>query len=300
MSEPKYRWIVGLSYHTRTDSDLANVLKAALASVSIQGLSLPYLNISGYGVVQSDNPEGMRKDGWVNHFLDILEGSIGMIVLSTRESVVSEQTPWRGMWIESNLAHHLALSDPEFLFRLEHPSMLKPATTQKPEEVSVMIDELVDLKTSSGRRYDAAEGRIAYLESAIADNEARLLPPLPLPALPDPKDWAQQVLPILEAWIGRRENVRIPKASRFLSDQVNEKGYLDSVEVGRTFSQDVSGNEVPGTFYWYWLAALDLYECVWICRRCFSASDVWMRVESRPPRSCPNCGYVGRQNGDTI
>lgn len=30
----------------------------------------------------------------------------------------------------------------------------------------------------------------------------------------------------------------------------------------------------PGIFYWYFIAVLELYDCVWICRRCFSAGRI--------------------------
>src|SRR5271170_2682024 len=99
MLEPKYRCNVGISYHTRADSDLGNALIEALGSIRVKGLALPYLKVSGYGIDQPDNPEGMRKDGWVNHFLEILEGCFGMIVLSTAGSRESEAKAWRGMWI---------------------------------------------------------------------------------------------------------------------------------------------------------------------------------------------------------
>ena len=110
------------------------------------------------------------------------------------------------------------------------------------------------------------------------------------------RSWVRQVLPALQARINSRQHERPPKAVRFKSDLVNDKGYFDPIEVGRTFGKDRLGNDLPGTFYWYFIAVLDLYDCVWICRRCFSASDVWMRTECRPPARCPNCGYATGQD----
>jgi hypothetical protein len=292
MSQTTYRSNVAISYNTRTDMDLVNALMEALASIDVQGLCLPYLSVSGYGTDQPDNPQRWRRDGWVNHFMDILEQSIGMIILSTGNSLPSERTPWRGIWVERNLAE--TQSGAECIFRLEHPSAVKPAPAPKPEALRRLIEELDDLKGSTDRKYDAAEGRIAYLEDAIGAYEAP--PSSPPPPLPDPKDWAQQVLPALQVWINSRQNERPPKAVRFKSDLVNDKGYFDPIEVGRTFGKDRLGNDVPGTFYWYFLAVLDLYDCVWICRRCFSASDVWIRTECRPPARCPNCGYATGQD----
>jgi hypothetical protein len=305
MLDDKYRCNVGVSYHTRTDSDLGNALIEALGSIRVKGLALPYLTLSGYGIEQNSNSDRVREDGWVNYFLEILEGSIGMIALSTAGSRESEARAWRGMWVEHNLAQSYASGHSEFILRLEHPSAVKPAElamTPKPEALRRMIDELHDLEASTGRKYDAAEDRIAYLENSIAEYEALLPPPPappPLPPIPDPKDWAQLVLPAVQAWIDRRQNEHEPKASRFKSDLVNEKGYFDPVEVGRTFAVDSEGNNIPGTFYWFLLALLDLYDCVWFCRRCFAASDVWMRTECRPPRCCPSCGYTGRQYEQT-
>jgi len=121
----------------------------------------------------------------VNHFMDILGQCIGMIILSTGNSMPSERTPWRGMWVERKLAE--TQSGAEFIFRLEHPSAVKPAPAPKPEALPRLIEELDDLKGSTGRKYDVAEGRIAYLEDAIAESEARLPPPSPPSPLPDPK-----------------------------------------------------------------------------------------------------------------
>jgi hypothetical protein len=117
---------------------------------------------------------------------DILEQSIGMIILSTGNSLPSERTPWRGIWVERNLAE--TQSGAECIFRLEHPSAVKPAPAPKPEALRRLIEELDDLKGSTDRKYDAAEGRIAYLEDAIGEYEAP--PPSPPPPLPDPKDSA--------------------------------------------------------------------------------------------------------------
>ena len=36
--------------------------------------------------------------------MDILGQCIGMIILSTGNSMPSERTPWRGMWVERKLA----------------------------------------------------------------------------------------------------------------------------------------------------------------------------------------------------
>jgi len=77
----------------------------------------------------------------------------------------SERTPWRGMWVERKLAE--TQSGAEFIFRLEHPSAVKPAPAPKPEALPRLIEELDD--------------------DAIAESEARLPPPSPPSPLPDPK-----------------------------------------------------------------------------------------------------------------
>jgi hypothetical protein len=42
---------------------------------------------------------------------------------------------------------------------------------------------------------------------------------------------------------------RPPKAVRYKSDLVNDKGYFDPIEVGRTFGEDRLGSDAPVTFY---------------------------------------------------
>jgi hypothetical protein len=97
-------------------------------------------------------------------------------------------------------------------------------------------------------------------------------------------EWVSEVLPELQVWIDLRAKQGIPRAKRFNAESVNLRGYFDPVEVGRAFA---SGR------CWYLLSILDYYDVVWHCRRCFAASDVWMRTEYRPPDACPNCGYRG-------
>ena len=282
MPEPSKR-TVAVSYHTATDSDLASAIVDVLAAIDVSAVLLPFLSVSGYSIEAIQSRE-LRRDGWVNHYLDLLERSLGMVILRTRHSAKSEASAGRGMWIETRLAQHQAPSNPEFIFQLEYCSP-EPPKPQLPPALQQLLDELRDLQASTGRRFDAASGRIDELESMIAAYRADHppTPPPPPPPQLSPKQWAQDALPALQQWIDLRARADIPRPKRFDPDQVNVRGIFDPVEVGRSI----------GGFYWYLISVGDYYDCIWHCRRCFATSDVWIRAESRPPASCPNCGYSG-------
>jgi hypothetical protein len=87
---------VAISYKTESDSDKARTVEEALFSLGVRAASLPLLTFEGY----SDHPPTgtLRKDGWIDHYFEILERSIGMIVIVTPNS--TERLEGRGMWIE--------------------------------------------------------------------------------------------------------------------------------------------------------------------------------------------------------
>jgi hypothetical protein len=278
---------VAISYHTQTDTELANALKEALKAINVAAVFLPYLAI---GAIRTRAPEypsgGLCKDAWIDHFLKILENAKGMIIIHTQNSLGSESGG--GMNIEKKLAEYIEPSTPEFILRLEHPILRHAIESQpRPEpqelvDLRQQLDATLDVLEKYGHNWAASDRRINQLQIRIAELEDELRPdPLPPPPDISPAEWAQSILRDIKLWIDGREKQKIPRPSRVQSAIVNIPGYFDLHEADLARSENC----------WYLLSVLDLYDCVWHCRSCFSTSDVWMRTDYRPPDACPNCGY---------
>ncbi len=96
--------------------------------------------------------------------------------------------------------------------------------------------------------------------------------------------WAISVVRKLRSWIERRaQSGRSGLIRRFAAADFNSNQPYDIHEI------QFAGS----TRTWFHISVLDLYDRVWHCRRCLSASDVWEYPHSRPPARCPACGFAG-------
>jgi hypothetical protein len=279
---------IAISYNTKNDVDKATAVKEGLLKLGADGVFLQHLTISGY----SEHPEAgtPRFDGWMESYFQILEYSLGMIVIATPNS--TERLEGRGMWRELQLAKARASTGDDFVFDLVHPScaLLREYKERNREidyQIRLIRDELNSIfKWGNGR---AAEIREEELEAALVKFEASrpTAPAVP----PSDREWVDAILPDLKTWIIQRRERTIPPPRRFAPEAVNIPGIFDPSEVSRAVHEGIG--------HWYYLSVLDYCDCVWHCRRCFATSDVWMRVESRPPHACPNCGYCGEKEDTT-
>src|SRR6202011_105848 len=101
--------------------------------------------------------------------------------------------------------------------------------------------------------------------------------------------WAAEQMPDMGAWLGKRQQAAPLKLVRFDSDSVNIKQPYFNHEIH--YANQYESMQLT----WFFISILDLYDRVWHCRSCLATSDVWLAPESRPPASCPACGYVGER-----
>jgi hypothetical protein len=195
--------------------------------------------------------------------------------------------------IEQQLAKARAPANPEYVVHLVHPSCkvheeyqikLKALKEDLESQIETVQDEL-------NRISDRGSGRLAEIREeellrSLSDLKARLRTSLDFKAPdagPSVGQWRQAIEAELKVWVAQRQKQKIPSPRRFAAEEVNSRGFFDLRDVSYYVHQ---------TFpLWYHLSFLDYYDCVWHCKRCFATSDVWVRLESRPPAACPNCAY---------
>jgi hypothetical protein len=144
---------VAISYHTATESRAAEALSEQLARDGVVARKLDYLTLSGFSLPDGPGGGKLRKDGWINHFVDILEGSIGMIVIRSPLSRESETTTERGMWVERQLAGQLRGALEEFIRLVDAP--LESHGTTPNYVTSWAAGQLPGLKVWLRRRQDS-------------------------------------------------------------------------------------------------------------------------------------------------
>jgi hypothetical protein len=143
---------VAISYHTATESSAVEVLIEELARHRVVGQKLDYLTLSGFSLPDGPGGGKLRKDGWINHFVDILEGSIGMIVIQSQSSRDSETSAGRGMWVERQLAGQLRGALEEFVRPIDGPPESDGTTASS--VASWVAERMPDLKAWLRRRQE--------------------------------------------------------------------------------------------------------------------------------------------------
>lgn len=97
---------VTVSYHTSDDDLTLLGLAAALERHHVHGERLDYLTLQGFSTKEDLGGGVQRLDAWIENFLSLVEGSVGILVVQSAESRASEAEADRGMWIERQLLEH--------------------------------------------------------------------------------------------------------------------------------------------------------------------------------------------------
>jgi hypothetical protein len=144
---------IAISYHTATDLPNIMVLADALLRVGVIPEKLDYLTVSGFGSKEGLGGGALRTDAWIEHFTDILERSVGMIVVQGEHTRASQEMG--GMWIESRLALQCADSDHEYVRIIGAPSLVVGVESEGPSTWAISIVETlrpwIEQRSRSGR-----------------------------------------------------------------------------------------------------------------------------------------------------
>ena len=153
---------LALSYHTETDVVYADALARELERQGTSVSKLDYLTLQGFSLPDGPGGGRLRRDGWIEHFVDILDGCIGMVVIRSKTGHASETTPGRGMWIEQQLAGRVQISPSDFVWFVDAPAQ---DTSDVELWVSGRSAELVPWLTR--RQQSGASGIARYLSQDV-------------------------------------------------------------------------------------------------------------------------------------
>ncbi len=281
---------VVLSYRTR-DSRLRDDLVLHLSKLGVSAEFLPHLTHGPFAGGPDDSPSSLNSGGWVEHFVEMFECSVGLI------SIVSTSGGSGSVALEKALAKTSPEGDERVFFlrtatiaarqytrerwrqlMAERAPAARALAEFRRENASALehFDRLGrDLPRELQDELDALETAAAFTKPVVEELEG-------------PDELSPEDLSRLDRWLEGRVAAgpcgRLPRVS---SEEVNvAKPYDDHV---MKYSEPGKGGPA-----WFAVSVRDLYDCVWLCRRCFTLSDVWMKTESRPPQACPACGYEGR------
>src|SRR5437016_3814080 len=119
---------VALSYRTSTDSEPAQALAGELETLGIELEKLPYLTFKGFPMNVEEAQIKLKVDAWIDHFMNILERSLGLIVIRSEKYFLS-----KGIAIERKLAEQIAPLDEDFTIVLDFPFITSESEARAPK-----------------------------------------------------------------------------------------------------------------------------------------------------------------------
>jgi hypothetical protein len=112
---------LALSYHTETDARYADALAHELERQGTSVTKLDHLTLEGFSLPDGPGGGQLRSYVCIEHFVNILDACIGMVVIRSEAGHDSETTPGRGMWIEQRLASRVQMSPSDFVRFVDAP-----------------------------------------------------------------------------------------------------------------------------------------------------------------------------------